>query len=228
MLQAEAKDGHSLGVYCAKPYGEIKGGVVVIQEIFGVNAHIKKVCHKFAKEGYIAVAPALFDRISPNIELTYFEDDINKGFKLKEMLRWDSVLEDVEAAANLVKSMADVKLAVVGYCYGGSVAWRASTRLDNFQSSICYYGAQIAEFADEKPRCPVMLHFGSKDIYIKPEHILAISAKRPEVTIHIYEADHGFNCGDRGNYNATCADLAFSRSIEFIANPILNPSYIGK
>lgn len=222
MLQAQAKDGHNLGIYIAKPHGEIKGGVVVIQEIFGVNSHIKKVCHKFAKDGYIAAAPALFDRITPNVELTYFEDDISKGFRLKDMLSWETVLQDVEAAANSIKAIADVNLSVVGYCYGGTVAWRAATNLKNFQASICYYGAQIAEFADETPNCPVMLHFGSKDIYIKPEHIKAISAKRPEVNIHIYEADHGFNCNDRGNYDAKCADLAYERTLEFMAKPTIN------
>jgi len=220
MLQVVAGDGHKLGVYCAKPTGPIKGGIVVIQEIFGVNHHIRKICDKYAKDGYIAVAPALFDRISPNTELSYNDADTSKGMEFMQFLRWNAVINDVEATANLLESMNPGKLAIVGYCYGGTVAWKAATQLNNFQASICYYGGQIAQFADEKPNCPVMMHFGKKDAHITAEHVQSIRTKHPEITIHMYDANHAFNCDERGNYDAPSADLAYKRTLEFLSNHI--------
>ena len=161
MVQLTAKDGHKLGAYRADPSGAPRGAIVVIQEIFGVNHHIKALVDGFAKDGYVAIAPALFDRVSPGIEIGYTPEDQETGRNTRQKLNWDQVLADTQAARDAVANVG--KVGIVGYCFGGSVAWLAATRLNGFAASVAYYGGNVADFAEEKPKVPVMFHFGAED-----------------------------------------------------------------
>ncbi len=216
-----AADGHKLDAYVARPDGPAKGGLVVVQEIFGVNPHIRAVADGFAAEGYLVVAPALFDRIRPGIELAYDEAGVSEGRALRPQVRWEATVLDVEAAMTLAAEAG--RVGVVGYCWGGSVAWLAATRLKP-AAAVGYYGGHIHEFASEKPACPVMLHFGEEDAGIPLENVeivRAARAARADVTIHLYPgAGHGFNCDLRGSYHDEAATLARSRSLAFL-NPLL-------
>lgn len=210
-----ASDSHEFAAYRAEPEGPSRGAVVVIQEIFGVNSHIRAVTDGFAAEGYIAVAPALFDRIEGGIELDYDPDSVARGRELKAKMDWDGPLRDIRAA---VESLAGSKVAVVGYCWGGSLAWLAATRFEGLAAAVCYYGGQIREFSEETPRCPVLMHFGSQDQGIPLADVEAIRASHPELPIHVYEgAGHGFNCDQRASYDRAAAATARQRTMEFLA-----------
>ena len=209
----EAEDGHALSAYRADPWSTPRGGVVVIQEIFGVNAHIRSVCDRFAEAGYAALAPAVFDRVERDVELPYTEEGIARGRSLRERLAWDDAVKDVAAAAAALEDAG--RVGAVGYCWGGSLAWLAATRLG--LPSVCYYGGQIIQFVDEKPRAPVMLHFGEKDTLIPPEDVERIRAAHPDIPIHMYAAGHGFNCNARADYHPESADLAQARTLVFFA-----------
>ena len=214
-ITLSAADGHRPGAYRATPAGSARGGLVVIQEIFGVNDHIRAVCDGFAADGYVALAPALFDRIEPGIALAYDGAGIARGRELRAELGWDGPLRDVAAASNALAGIG--KLGVVGYCWGGSVAWLAATRLAGLACAVGYYGGQIIEFKDETPRVPVMLHFGEHDAGIPLSDVEAIAAAHPEVIIHRYPAGHGFNCEKRADYHAESARIARERTLAFLA-----------
>ena len=207
-----AEDGHELSAYRADPADAPRGGLVVIQEIFGVNPHIRSVCDRFAEVGYAAIAPAMFDRVERGIELDYDADGVAKGREVMGGLDWDGSLRDVAAAAAAVADAG--KTGAIGYCWGGSVAWLAATRLG--LPSVGYYGGKIVEFAGETPRAPVLLHFGAEDPVIPPEDIDKIRAAQPKVPIFMYEAGHGFNCDARGSYNEESAKFALTRTLEFL------------
>ena len=211
-----ASDGHRLSAYRADPNGKPKGGLVVIQEIFGVNQHIREICDGFANDDYAALAPALFDRAQRGVELGYVGQDIEKGRDLRAKLAWEDVLKDVAAA---VKAVADAgKVGVVGYCWGGSVAWRAATQLSGVACAVGYYGGQIAPFKNERPRAPVMLHFGGTDSSIPLSDVEAIKKAQPNVPVYLYAAaGHGFNCDYRPSYDAESAKLARTRTMKFFA-----------
>lgn len=212
-LTLTASDGHKLSAYRADPAGKPKGAIVVIQEIFGVNSHIREVCDGFAKDGYVALAPALFDRAQPGVELGYGPPDIEKGRDLRGKIEWDDVLNDVAAA---VKAVADAgKVGVVGSCWGGSVAWRAATQLPGVSAAVGYYGGQVAQFKDERPKAPVLLHFGETDASIPMSDVEAVKKAQPKVPVHVYPAGHGFSCDHRGSYHAESAKLARTRTMEF-------------
>jgi carboxymethylenebutenolidase len=213
MLKLKASDGHEFGAYLAQPSGKPKGGVVVIQEIFGINDHIRSVADDYAAQGYLAIAPALFDRIKPGIELGYDEDDVTKGRELKGQSDNDAALMDIEAAANAVRSAG--KVAAVGYCWGGALAWLTATRLDGISAVASYYGGGIGGFASEQPKCPVILHFGEQDHAIPMEEVQKVKDAHPELPVHIYPAGHGFNCDHRGSFEATSAKIARERTLEF-------------
>ena len=210
----KAGDGHGLEAYVARPSGEARAGLVVCQEIFGVNFHIRSVADGFAAEGYLAVAPALFDRIEAGVELDYTADGAARGRALRTSIAWETVMLDVAAAADHARRGAGV--GVVGYCWGGSLAWLAACRLE-VDAAVGYYGGQIHEHRDEAPRCPVLLHFGERDSMIPNGQVAEIAAAHPDVPIHGYPAGHGFNCDARSDHDPESAALARSRSLAFLA-----------
>ncbi len=219
-ITLQAKDGHELDGYVARPAGEPLGGLVVVQEIFGVNAHIRSVADGWAKDGFLAVAPALFDRVERGVELQYSGADMEKARSLAPKLSMETSLMDVAAALDWVRQQTGRKCGVVGYCLGGSLAWLAATRL-KADAAVGYYGGQIAKHLGEKPECPVMLHFGKLDKHIPQTDVDAIESTYPEAPVFRYEADHGFNCDARASFDAESAGLARVRSLEFLRKQLL-------
>ncbi len=214
-IQLRAGDGHTVTAYRAGEDDAAAPGLVVIQEIFGVNAHIRSVVDRFASQGFAAVAPALFDRVRPGLELGYEEADIAEGRALKDQVSTDAALSDIAAAIALLRGEGRA-VGVVGYCWGGSLAWAAATRLDNVSASVSYYGGLVPDWKDEIPRCPVMLHFGEHDHGIPLDGVEAVRAAHPDLPLHIYPAGHGFSCDARGSYDPESAGLALERSLEFL------------
>lgn len=217
MIELTAADGHILSGWRADPDGAPKGGLVVVQEVFGVNAHIQSVAASFAAEGYAVVAPALFDRIEKGVALDYTEAGLARGRELRVALGWDGPVADVAAAAAVLKPAG--RVGVVGYCWGGSVAWLAAARLE-VAGAVCYYGGQIIQFVEEKPKAPVMLHFGETDALIPLADVDRIRAAHPEVPVHLYPAGHGFNCAARPGYHPEAARLARTRTLAFFAEHV--------
>jgi carboxymethylenebutenolidase len=214
-LDLTASDGHKLSAYRANPAGEPKGALVVVQEIFGVNRHIRAVCDGFAANGYVAIAPALFDRVEPGIELGYEEEDRQRGFGFRQKIGWDEAMADIEAARDAVSSLAP--LGLVGYCWGGSLAWLAAVRISGFKAVVTYYGGQIVDFKDDKALCPVMMHFGEVDLSIELAKVDEIKAAQPGIPVFVYDgAGHGFNCDLRGSYHADASKLAGERTMAFL------------
>ena len=217
-IQLKASDGHELSAYVAEPDGEPRGSIIVIQEIFGVNSHIRAVTDGFAADGYKAVAPALFDRIERGVELGYDPDSVTRGRELKGRMDWDGPLLDIRAAAG---ALSGLKAGVVGYCWGGSLAWLAATRLEGIAAAACYYGGQIKDFRDETARCPVLMHFGGEDGSIPMDAVEAIRAAQPDIPLHVYEgAGHGFNCDHRASYDAGASATARQRTMEFLTRNV--------
>lgn len=209
-----AADGHTFAAYCADPrQGPARAGLVVCQEIFGVNAHIRDICEDFAAQGFRAVAPALFDRVERGVELAYDDAGTTRGRALRTELGWDAPLADINAARNLAASAG--KVGVVGYCWGGSLAWLAACRLAGLGAAACYYGAQVVQFAEENPRCPTILHFGADDPLIAAEDVARIQAAHPDLPVLVHEgAGHGFNCDARADYAPGAATAANARTLE--------------
>ncbi|THD62623.1 MAG: dienelactone hydrolase family protein [Bradyrhizobium sp.] len=215
-IKLTASDNFQLGGYRADPATAPKGAVVVIQEIFGVNHHIRAVCDRIAGNGYVAVAPAIFDRIEPNFQCGYSPEEIAVARRFVVNPDWTAMLRDTQAAVDAVKDVGPV--GIVGFCLGGSVAYAAATKLWGLTAAICYYGGAIARFADDKPKVPTQLHFGEKDAGIPLTDVDTIRAKRPDVEIHVYPgAQQGFNCEERASYDKASADVARQRSIAFFA-----------
>lgn len=209
-------DKHQLGAYRADPQGASKGGLVVVQEIFGVNHHIRAVCDRLAGLGYAAVAPAVFDRFVRNFESGYTPDEIANARSYLGNLNWDHMMADIAAAVDDLKSAGPV--GVIGFCMGGTAAFLAACRLSGLSASVAYYGGMIGKFADEKPKCPMQMHFGEKDQSIPMDVVETIKQKRSDAEIYVYpDAAHGFNCDERASYSKTAADLAWSRTTEFLA-----------
>jgi carboxymethylenebutenolidase len=212
-IALETADGHRLNAFYAVPGSGLKGRVVIVQEVFGVNHHIRSVCEYYATRGYAALAPSLFDRVSPGIELGYSEGDLAHGRELRTSIGWEGPVRDVAAALDFQKQEGPA--AVIGYCWGASVAWLAATRLQP-ACAVCYYGGQIAQFKDERPNCPVLMHFGEQDTIIPAEDREAILAAQPEVDAHVYPAGHGFNCTERDSFQPESAKLALDRTMAFL------------
>jgi carboxymethylenebutenolidase len=207
-------DGFTLSAYTAGPQNGTKG-IVVIQEIFGVNHHMRDMVDRFAAQGYAAIAPALFDRAERGVELGYTPDDIAKGREYRMKLDDAKVMADVEAAA---KHMAGKKLGIVGYCFGGTVAWWGATRTRKFAASSCWYGGGIPGTKDEQANCPVQMHFGEKDASIPMTDVDAVRAAQPKVEVYVYQgAQHGFGCDERGSYSKPDYELAQQRTLDFFA-----------
>jgi carboxymethylenebutenolidase len=210
-IELIAADAHRLSAYVSEPSAKPRAGIVVIQEIFGVTRHIRAVTDQYAAAGFHAVAPALFDRVERGVEVPY--TDSAKGRAYVQALKEPDVMLDLKAAADRVRPAG--KVGVVGYCWGGTMAYLASARLD-IAAAVAYYGAGIDRRLDEKPRCPVMFHFGEKDTHIPLATVERIEAAYPQGVFHLYPAEHGFNCTDRSSYEPASAALAFERSVEFL------------
>ena len=210
---ALAQDGHITDVYVAKPESQVLATIVILQEIFGITDHIKDICNQYAAHGYLAVAPALYDRIRKNIVLDYSSFLEGKDYKMQ--LNDEQTLMDIEAAIALAEK--DSKVGVVGFCFGGALAYLTSTRL-NLSCVISYYGGGIAEkYINQKPLCPIMYHFGALDSAIPLSEVAAIKSSHPEGVFHIYEdAGHGFNCNFRKDYHEESANIASTRSLDFL------------
>ena len=212
-----ASDGHELGAYVARPTGKAVGGLVVIQEVFGVTAHIRAVTDGWARDGFVAVAPALFDRVARGVELSYGQEDLQKGAAMIRQVSADDRLRDVAAAIEYARRESGGKAGVIGYCFGGSMAWLAATRLHP-DAAVGFYGSQIPAYGAEHPQAPVMLHFGADDHHIPRDQIESkVGALHPEVPIFFYEgAGHAFNNDDRPSFHPAAAKLARERSLEFL------------
>lgn len=220
-VRLRAADGHELGAYRSEPSGRPRGGVVVLQEIFGVNSHIRDVTDGFAAEGYLALAPALYDRSSAkNVEMGYTPEDIKRGRTLREEFSWDDTVKDVEAAMSSLRGEG-LRVGSVGYCWGGSISFLSAVRLP-LDAAVVYYGGQILPYLNEKERCPLLMHFGKRDTSIPASDVEAIQRAHPGAIVHLYDADHGFNCDHRAQYDEASARLARERTLAFFAAH-LNP-----
>jgi carboxymethylenebutenolidase len=207
-----AADGFSLSAYVAGS-PSAKAGLVVVQEIFGVNHHMRDMAERFAQEGYFVCAPALFDRVEKGVELGYTAADIESGRGYRMKLDDAKVVQDIEAAA---AHLGTKKLGIVGYCYGGTVAWWGATRSRAFAAASCWYGGGIAGTKDERPNCPVQMHFGEKDASIPMTDVDAIRAAQPKAEIYVYAgAQHGFGCDERGSYSKPDYEQAQQRTLAF-------------
>ena len=215
-IKLTASDKFQLGAYRADPATAPKGAIVVIQEIFGVNHHIRSVCDRLAGQGYVAVAPSIFDRIEPNFQSGYSPDEVANARKFVANPDFSAMLRDTQAAIDSVKDVGPV--GIIGFCLGGSIAYAAATRLTDLKAAVGYYGGAIVRFADDKPKVPTELHFGEKDASIPLSDVETIKTKRPEIEIYIYPgAQHGFHCDERASYDKKSADIAWPRSLEFFA-----------
>jgi carboxymethylenebutenolidase len=212
-LTLKASDAHHFGAYRADPAGAPRAALIVVQEIFGVNHHIRAVCDRLAGEGYIAIAPALFDRIQPHFECGYSAQEVEHARGFIPKINWDHVTLDVQATIDYARTLG--KVGMMGFCFGGSVGYVSAIKL-NIDAAICCYGSQVVRHADTAPTCPTQMHFGDQDASIPMSDVEAIISKRRDCDIHVYHAGHGFMCDERGSYNASCADLAWSRSLAFL------------
>ena len=212
-VQLRASDGFTLGAYSARPEGRPKAGVVVIQEIFGVNDHIRAVTDGYAAAGYAAIAPQIFDRVERNVELGYGPDDMTRGVSIaRGKLKLDATMLDLQAAIDDVARYG--KVGVVGYCFGGLLTWLTACDLTGVAAASAYYGGGIAAQLKRQPRCPVIMHFGERDAHIPMSDVEKVKAAQPDVTVHVYAADHGFNCDHRDSFDASAAELARKRTLE--------------
>ena len=217
MIELTASDGHKLAAYRATPEemraGKPRGAIVVIQEIFGVNSHVRSLADGFAADGYLAIAPAMFDRVQKNFEVGYTPPDIEQGRALRAKITIEMAMMDAQAAINAAKGAG--KVGIVGYCWGGLVAWMASARLSGLSAAVPYYGGGILDNADIEPKVPIMAHFGEKDSMIPVAGVKKLAEKHKKQQVFIYAADHGFNCDQRGSYDAPSAKQARTRTLEF-------------
>jgi carboxymethylenebutenolidase len=214
-IKVTAADAHQFEAYVAESASPGRGAIVLIQEVFGVNSHIRSVADSYAAQGFHVIAPALFDRVQRNLELDYKPTDAKQGMTAIAQIGLETALKDVAASIGHARSQwPGLKVGVLGFCLGGSLGWLAGTRLDP-AAVVCYYGGQISKHATEAPRCPVMMHFGAKDPHIGPEQIETIRKAHPEVPLFVYDAGHGFNCDQRKDFDPPSAKLARERTLEF-------------
>ena len=222
MIELKSADGTLVPAYEARPAGTPKGAVVVIQEIFGVNSHIRDVADGYAAEGYLAVAPAAFHRVMPGVELGYAEADMGEGFGYKtavEALPAPGVMPDIQAAIDHAAKASGGKVGIVGYCWGGLLSWRAACTLKGLSAAVPYYGGGVTTEAEiaRQPQVPVLAHFAEEDKWIPLDTVEAFKKAHPEVEVHTYAAHHGFNCDQRGAWHAPSAQLARERALAFFA-----------
>lgn len=206
----DAADGHQLGAYLAQPSGTVRGGLIIIHEAFGINDHIRSVVDSFATQGYLSIAPALYDRQARDTQFGYAKEDLDAARKLRAGLVWDDVLKDVGAAENEVATAG--RVGIVGYCVGGSVAWLAGRHL-KLAAVVSYYGRDIVGFLDRRPPCPCMLHFAENDVHIPPGDVETIRDAFPELPIYVFPGGHGFACDARPSYEPESARIAGTRTL---------------
>ncbi|MEQ8231883.1 MAG: dienelactone hydrolase family protein [Gammaproteobacteria bacterium] len=226
--QLTAADGFTLGAYEAMPSGTARGGVVVIQEIFGVIRHIGAVVDEYAAAGYAAIAPQIFDRVERDVELGYTEQaDFDKGLRIAfQDLQLEDTLKDLQAAIDAMATHG--KVGVVGYCFGGLLTWLSACMLDRVAAASAYYGGGTVKYADRTARCPVMMHFGEKDAHIPMSEVDTIRKAQPDVQVFVYDADHGFNCNDRASFDAQAAATARERTLAFFEKHLTSPEDFDK
>lgn len=224
-IHLTAEDGSRFPAYVAEPKDKPRGAVVVLQEIFGVNSHIRSVADRYAAEGYLAVAPATFHRVESDVELGYAEADVKAGAALKaavEALPKPGVLQDVQAAIDYAAKTSGGKVGMTGYCWGGLLSWRSACLLNGLSAVVAYYGGGVTGEAEvaRQPKCPVMAHFGDQDQHISLESVEAFHKAHPEVEVYVYAAKHGFNCDQRGSYNEAAANTARERTLAFFSSKL--------
>jgi carboxymethylenebutenolidase len=212
-----ARDGHEFRAYLAAPTGRARGAVVVIQEIFGINAHMRAVTDSYAAEGYVAIAPSLFDRVRKGIELGYTPEERQEGMGYVKQLKPEQTLKDIAAALAVVKHSG--RVGMVGFCWGGRITYMSACELP-IACGVAYYGGGITQLLDKKPRCPVMYHFAERDQHITQDDVAKIRAAHPEGIFYMYPADHGFNREGSSTYHAESAALARKRTLEFLAERV--------
>jgi carboxymethylenebutenolidase len=211
-LMLTAADGHRFSAYRAGAE-DATMGVVVVQEIFGVNSHMRFASDALAASGFAVIAPALFDRAETGVELGYTPEDVQAGLALRARITEEQAMMDIAAAA---ASLGTMPLGIIGYCWGGTIAWWGATRGQGFKAAVGWYGGGIASTKTETPNCPVQLHFGAEDHGIPLTDVDAIRAAQPGVEVYLYEgAGHGFGCEQRGSFDQKSFDLAQNRSLDF-------------
>lgn len=221
-MDVKAADGFVTPAYVAQPQGQPRGAVVVLQEIFGVNTHIREVADGYAAAGYVAVAPSNFHRVEAGVELGYTEADMQRGFALKlavEALPAPGVMADIQAAIDEAARLSGGRVGIVGYCWGGLLTWRSACTLNGLSAAVPYYGGGMTTEAEaaRSPHCPVLAHFAEQDQWIPMDTVQAFQARHPEVAVHTYAAHHGFNCNHRGAWHEASAQLARERTLAFLA-----------
>ena len=221
-LSLLSADGFAFDAWCATPDATPRGGMVVLPEIFGVNSHIRAITTRFAARGYVAIAPDTFARVQSGVDLAYQSEDVARGVSLKsrvEHLNESLVLGDIQAAIDKVAVLSGGKVGLVGFCWGGLLAWRAACELDGLAAVACYYGGGMTESAEiaRQPRCPVIAHFGSQDAHIGQAGVRRFASAHPEVQVQVYDAGHGFNCDQRASYDEAAAATARERTLELLA-----------
>jgi len=218
-IKIKSADDKDIPVYIYEPSIERIGAIVLVQEIFGVNDHIKNVAERFSKEGFVTWVPDIYHRIENDVNLGYSASDIKKGKELKDKSGWELPTMDIlSCIANLKVSY---NVATIGFCYGGSLSWKVACSAYGLDASVCFYGSQISNFLDKNPRCPTLVHLGEKDPTINKDDqkkIIQFSQnKEPNITVHKYkDADHGFFCDRRDNYDEESRDLAYKRTLNFL------------
>ena len=225
VVELKSQDGFVFPAYVAEPASKPRGAIVVLQEIFGVNSHIRSVADRVAQNGYLAIAPATFARVKANVELGYTDADMQAGFALKtevDALPAPGVLQDIQAAINEGAKRTGGKVGITGFCWGGLLTWRAACELKGLAAAVTYYGGGMTtpEEAARQPQCPTMAHFGNKDHWISLESVEVFKQKHADIEVFVYEADHGFNCDQRGSYDAAASAAARARTQAFFAKHV--------
>ena len=227
-IQVEAKDQFKNDNYVAYPKGQATACIIVLQEIFGVNAHIKAVVDGYAEQGYLAIAPATFSRIKKDVDLGYAPDDMKAGFELKtaaESLPDEGVLKDIQASVNwAIAETKGLKVGVVGYCWGGLLTWRSAAIVNGVDAAAPYYGGgmTVEPAISLTPKCPTIAHFAEKDHWITMDTVKAFEEKHSNVEVFLYPADHGFNCDHRGAFHEESANIALKRTLTFFQKHLLS------
>jgi carboxymethylenebutenolidase len=214
-IEITASDGHTFAAYRADPSGAPKGGILVVQEAFGVNPHIRHMADTYAAAGYLAIAPALYDRVERGIEVGYTGEDREKGIGAMQASNFDDVMKDIDATRALLSEAG--KVGITGWCWGGSVTFLSACRVDGLACASSYYGGRVPDFMTETPKCPLEFHWGETDASIPMDKVRAVEAQHPDVASFVYPAGHGFMCDDRESYHKESAELSHKRTMEMFA-----------